>query len=194
MKRWTNWALIEVWLTFVSRFKFPIPVEKQSGNKSYLCYQNSLSDDYELVDDEDERTPNDQDAACKAAEQWSEIPLNSMTESNSTTSSYSQHSDGEANNEASGTNEKDSKDDEKKQSGTGFSDWISKNSFRRQSLEDVFAQSNLFGKFGRSERRNSESEVETSSTSSKKDFFLFNRHEDLTDSQIENLFLPPEHL
>lgn len=151
-----------------------------------------MSDDYELVDDEDAQTPNDQEQPDKAAGEWSEIPLNSMTESNSTTSSYSQHSDGEANNEASGTNEKESKDNEKKQSG--FTDWISKSSFRRQSLEDVFAQSNLFGKFGRSERRNSESEVETSSTSSKKEFFLFNRHEDLTDSQIENLFLPPEHL
>lgn len=178
--------------------QFPVPgAPEQSGKKSYLCYQNSLSDDYELcVDDDDDRTPNDQEQPEKAAgDQWSEIPLNSMTESNSSTSSFSQHSDGEANNEASGSNEKDSKDDEKKQSGIGFSDWISKSSFRRQSLEDVFAQSNLFGKFGRSmERRNSESEVENSSTSAKKEFFLFNRHEDLTDSQIENLFLPPEHL
>lgn len=119
-----------------------------------------------------------------------------MTESNSSTSSYSQHSDrnvGEVNNEASGSNEKDVKDDDKKP-GSGFSDWISKSSFRRQSLEDVFAQSTLFGKFGRSlERRNSESEVETTN-SVKKEFFLFGRPDGLTDSQIENLFLPPEHL
>lgn len=165
-------------------------------NKSYLCYQNSLSDDYELVDDEDEPDPNDQEPQVQPAVEWSDIPLNSMSESNSTASSYSQHSDqndGEVNIEASGSNEKESKDDDKKQTGNGFSDWISKSSFRRQSLEDVFAQSNLFGKFGRSlERRNSESEVETSV---KKDFFMFGgRHDALTDSQIENLFLPPEHL
>lgn len=160
-----------------------------------------MSDDYELVDDEEEPDPNDQEQELqdKAIGEWSEIPLNSMTESDSTTSSYSQRSDQndgrEANNEASGSNEKELKDDEKKQSGTGFSEWISKSSFRRQSLEDVFAQSTLFGKFGRStERRNSESEVETSTTSVKKEFFLFGRQEGLTDSQIENLFLPPEHL
>lgn len=157
-----------------------------------------MSDDYELVDDEDDPEPNEQDVPDKAVGEWSEIPLNSMTESNSSTSSYSQRSDRnenrEVNNEASGSNEKESKEDDKK-SGTGFSDWISKSSFRRQSLEDVFAQSNLFGKFGRSmERRNSESEVETSVTSVKKEFFLFGRHDGLTDSQIENLFLPPEHL
>lgn len=157
-----------------------------------------MSDDYELVDDEDDPEPNEQDVPDKAAGEWSEIPLNSMTESNSSTSSYSQRSDRnegrEVNNEASGSNEKESKEDDKK-SGTGFSDWISKSSFRRQSLEDVFAQSNLFGKFGRSmERRNSESEVEPSVTSVKKEFFLFGRHDGLTDSQIENLFLPPEHL
>lgn len=143
----------------------------------------------------------EQETHDKAAGEWSEIPLNSMTESNSTTSSFSQRSDQndgeEVKNEASGSNEKDLKDEDKKQSGTGFSDWISKSSFRRQSLEDVFAQSTLFGKLGRSmERRNSESsmEVETSSTSAKKEFFLFGRQEGLTDSQIENLFLPPEHL
>lgn len=173
--------------------------EKSSNKTTYLCYQNSLSDDYELVDDDDEPTPTDEPQE-KAAVEWSDIPLHSMTESNSSTSSnYSQRSDqndGVVNVEASGSNEKEPKDDEKKQSGIGFSDWISKSSFRRQSLEDVFAQSTLFGKFGRSlERRNSESEVETSSTSGKKEFFLFSgRHDGLTDSQIENLFLPPEHL
>lgn len=177
--------------------QFPLP--QKSGNKSYLCYQNSLSDDYELVDDEDEAppTPNDQDQPEKAAVEWSEIPLNSMSESNSSESSYSQRSEQneEVNIEASGSNEKESKDEtDKKQSG-GLSDWLSKSSFRRQSLEDVFAQSTLFGKFGRSsERRNSESEVETSAASVKKEFFLFNRNEGLTDSQVENLFLPPEHL
>lgn len=117
-----------------------------------------------------------------------------MTESNSTESSYSQRSDqndGETVNEATGSGEKDAKDDDKKSGG--FSEWISNSSFRRQSLEDVFAQSTLFGKFGRSlERRNSESEV--SESSAKKDFFLFGRSDGLTDSQIENLFLPPEHL
>lgn len=166
-----------------------------------------MSDDYELVDDEEEPDPSDQEQEQeqdqepqdKATCEWSEIPLNSMTESNSTTSSYSQRSDqndgGEVNNEASGSNEKELKDDDKKQSSTGFSDWISKSSFRRQSLEDVFAQSTLFGKFGRStERRNSESEVESSASSVKKEFFLFGRQDGLTDSQIENLFLPPEHL
>jgi hypothetical protein len=168
-------------------------LEKPS-NKSYLCYQNSLSDDYELVDDEDDRTPNEPEQPEKASVEWSDIPLNEMTTSNSSNSSISQQSDGEVNNEASGSNEKELKDDDKK-AGSGFSDWISKSSFRRQSLEDVFAQSTLFGKFGRSlERRNSESEVETSATSVKKDFFLFGRHEGLTDSQIDNLFLPPEHL
>lgn len=180
--------------------KFQVATPEKRSNKTYLCYQNSLSDDYELVDDDDERTPNEQETPVKATVEWSDIPLNSMTESNSSTSSYSQHSDradGEVNVEASGSNqpEQEIKDDDKKQSGTGFSDWISKSSFRRQSLEDVFAQSTLFGKFGRSlERRNSESEVETSVTSVKKEFFLFGRHDGLTDSQIENLFLPPEHL
>lgn len=153
-----------------------------------------MSDDYEIVDDDDEApsTPNDQEQPEKVVE-WSEIPLNSMTHSDSSESSFSQHS--EVNIDASGSNEKESKDEaDKKQSG-GLSDWLSKSSFRRQSLEDVFAQSNLFGKFGRTlERRNSESEVETSTTSVKKEFFLFNRHEGLTDSQVENLFLPPEHL
>lgn len=170
------------------------PEKAPSSGKTYLCYQNSLSDDYELVDDEDEPTP-DQEQPEKPCE-WSDIPLNSMTESNSTESSYSQRSDqndGETVNEATGSGEKDAKDDDKKSGG--FSEWISNSSFRRQSLEDVFAQSTLFGKFGRSlERRNSESEVETSSSSAKKDFFLFGRSDGLTDSQIENLFLPPEHL
>jgi hypothetical protein len=174
--------------------QFPLP--EKSGNKSYLCYQNSLSDDYELVDDDDEAppTPNDQELEQKSTV-WSEIPLNSMSESNSSESSYSQNSEqNEVNVDASGSGEKESKDDaDKKQSG-GLSDWLSKSSFRRQSLEDVFAQSTLFGKFGRSlERRNSESEVEATATT-KKEFFLFNRHEGLTDSQVENLFLPPEHL
>lgn len=150
-----------------------------------------------MVDDEDAPpTPNDQDENQKAAGEWCEIPLNSMTESDSSTSSFSQHSD-QADASKEVVDDKESKDDEKKQSG-GFSDWISKSSFRRQSLEDVFAQSNLFGKFGRSlERRNSESEVETSTSSAssaKKEFFLFGRNEGLTDSQIENLFLPPENL
>lgn len=173
-----------------------MPTPEKTSNKTYLCYQNSLSDDYELVD-EDEPTANESETNEKATVEWSDIPLNSMTESNSSTSSYSQHSDqndGTVKEAASGSNEKELKDDDKKQSGTGFSDWISKSSFRRQSLEDVFAQSTLFGKFGRSlERRNSESEVETTN-SVKKEFFLFGRHDDLTDSQIENLFLPPEHL
>lgn len=170
----------------------------KSTNRSYLCYQNSLSDDYELVDgDDDEKTPNEEQP--EKAQEWSEIPL-TMTESNSSGSSYSQHSEGDP--EAGGSNtEKDAKDEDKK-SSIGFSDWISKSSFRRQSLEDVFAQSTLFGKFGRSlERRNSETSVETvvdkapSTTSIKKEFFLgFGRQEGLTDSQIENLFLPPEHL
>lgn len=144
--------------------------------------------------EDDEKTPNEEQA--EKAQEWSEIPLNSMTESNSSGSSYSQHSEN-GDPEAGGSNEKDAKDDDKK-SSIGFSDWISKNSFRRQSLEDVFAQSTLFGKFGRSlERRNSETSVETvaSTTASKKEFFLgFGRQEGLTDSQIENLFLPPEHL
>lgn len=157
-----------------------------------------MSDDYELVDDEDEPEPEEAEPQGKVTGEWSDIPLNSMTESNSSASSYSQRSErneGETNNEASGSNDKETKDEDKKQSGIGFSDWISKSSFRRQSLEDVFAQSTLFGKFGRSmERRNSESEVETSTTSVKKEFFLFGRHDGLTDSQIENLFLPPEHL
>ncbi|CRL00733.1 CLUMA_CG013989, isoform A [Clunio marinus] len=163
-------------------------------NKTYLCYQNSLSDDYELVDDDDEPTRDeDQQKKVKIVE-WSDIPLNSMTDSESSTSSYSQHSD-QNDGEASGSKVPKEDEDEKKQSGSGFSDWISKSSFRRQSLEDVFAQSTIFGKFGRSlERRNSESEVETSTSSNKKEFFLFGRHEGLTDSQIENLFLPPEHL
>jgi len=160
-----------------------------------------------LVDDEDEEeeeneendapTPNENE---RPTAEWSDIPLNSnpMTESNSTTSSYSQTSrhEPDGNNAASGSNEKDTKDEDRK-SSIGFSDWISNSSFRRQSLEDVFAQSNLFGKFGRLERRNSESEVETNSTSSsaKKEFFLFGgRPEGLTDSQIDNLFLSPEHL
>lgn len=123
-----------------------------------------------------------------------------MSNSNSSTSTYSHNSDQQQNEkagEATCSSDKDSKnEDDKKQSSSGFSDWISKSSFRRQSLEDVFAQSTLFGKFGRSlERRNSESEVTENSTSSaKKEFFLFSRHEGLTDSQVENLFLPPEHL
>lgn len=187
-------------LRLTRRLHFQLTSPAKASNKTYLCYQNSLSDDYELVDDEDEnQEANESEPQVKPPAEWSEIPLNSMSESNSTASSYSQQSDqndGEVNAEASGSNEKEAKDDEKK-SGSGFTDWISKSSFRRQSLEDVFAQSTLFGKFGRSlERRNSESEVEmtNSSSSNKKEFFLFGRHEGLTDSQIENLFLPPEHL
>jgi hypothetical protein len=178
--------------------------QQQSSKKTYLCYQNSLSDDYELVDDDDENetTPNDPEPPTDV---WCDIPLNSgaMSASHSTTSSYSQNSDCEEtikNEEIiMNPNEKMDegvKDEVDKKSGS-FSDWISKSSFRRQSLEDVFAQSTLFGKFGRSsERRNSESEVESasSSTSSKKEFFLFGRTDDLSDSQIESLFLPDEHL
>lgn len=187
---------------------------QSSKNKTYLCYQNSLSDDYELVDEDDdddddndddvnddEITPNDK--SLKPTEQWSDIPLNSMTASNSTTSSYSQTSDRD-NDETIKNQEITStinacvgggKDDDKKSIGSGFSEWISKSSFRRQSLEDVFAQSTLFGKFGRSlERRNSESDSVESSSSAKKEFFLFGRPEELTDSQIESLFLPDEHL
>lgn len=176
--------------------------QSKTTNKTYLCYQNSLSDDYELVDDEDEddeedeQTPNDQ---SRPTDVWSDIPLNSgtMTASNSTTSSYSQRSDHEEtikNDEILNPNESNKEDDKK---SSGFSDWISKSSFRRQSLEDVFAQSTLFGKFGRSnERRNSESEVEnaTSSSSMKKEFFLFGRTDGLSDSQVESLFLTDEHL
>lgn len=169
-----------------------------------------MSDDYELVDDDDEEdddnnnedddenTPNEKN---KPTEQWSDIPLNNMSASNSTTSSYSQTSDRDndetiKNQETSiNPNEKENKDDDKKSIGSGFSDWISKSSFRRQSLEDVFAQSTLFGKFGRSlERRSSESEVECSSSSAKKEFSLFGRSEGLTDSQVESLFLPDEHI
>lgn len=177
------------------RRKFQEPKPGATSKKTYLCYQNSLCDDYELVDDEDEPAPDEAEPQEKVTEEWSEIPLNSMTESNSSTSSCSQRFERneDVDNEASGSNDTESKDDEKKQSGIGFSNWISKSSFRRQSLEDVFAQSTLFGKFGRS-RRNSESEVEASTTSVKKDFFLFGRHDGLTDSQIENLFLPPEIL
>jgi hypothetical protein len=168
--------------------------KSSNKNKTYLCYQNSLSDDYELVDDDDddndETTPNEHQE--RRTEEWSDIPLNSMTASNSTTSSYSQTSDHEETikNDETLLNPNDLKEEEKKSSS--FSDWISKSSFRRQSLEDVFAQSTLFGKFGR-ERRNSESEVECSS-SAKKEFFLFGRPDGLTDSQIENFFLPDEHL
>lgn len=168
-----------------------------------------MSDDYELVDDDDddaddddvndnETTPNDEREPRNDV--WSDIPLNSgsMTASNSTTSSYSQTSDREEtikNEEISNPNEtkENNKDDDKKSGG--FSEWISNSSFRRQSLEDVFAQSTLFGKFGRStERRNSESEVELKSSSAKKEFSLFGRTEGLTDSQVESLFLPDEHL
>lgn len=177
------------------------------NNKTYLCYQNSLSDDYELVDsgddNDEEESPKRETNPIQHGDVWSEIPLNSgMTASNSTTSSnYSQNTDCEEtlkNDEAETSNEnnnKDSNKDDDKKSG-GLSEWLSKSSFRRQSLEDVFAQSTLFGKFSRSgERRNSESEVESSSTSSaKKEFFLFGRTEGLTDSQIDHLFLPDEHL
>lgn len=175
-------------------------MKPQSSNKTYLCYQNSLSDDYELVDDDDDE---DEDEKCPKKEDiWSEIPLNSgtMSASNSTSSSnYSQNSDCDEtvkNEEAatSSDNNKDNNKDDDKKSG-GLSEWLSKSSFRRQSLEDVFAQSTLFGKFGRSsERRNSESEVESSSSSAKKEFFLFGRNEGLTDSQIDHFFLPDEHL
>lgn len=169
-----------------------------------------MSDDYELVDDDDEDDNNNEDddevtpneKIKPTIEQWSDIPLNKMTPSNSTTSSYSQTSDRDNDetikNQETSINpneEKESKDDDKKSIGSGFSDWISKSSFRRQSLEDVFAQSTLFGKFGRSlERRSSESEVECSSSSAKKEFSLFGRSEGLTDSQVESLFLPDEHL
>jgi hypothetical protein len=160
-----------------------------------------LSDDYELVDDDDdeeeedenESTPNEQPQPH--ADVWSDIPLNStMTQSNSTTSSYSQNSDHEETLKNDDIDSKEAGKEDDKKSG-GFSEWISNSSFRRQSLEDVFAQSTLFGKFGRSlERRNSESEVESTSTSSKKEFVLFGRPESLTDSQVESLFLPDEHL
>lgn len=167
-----------------------------------------MSDDYELVDDDDEDDDGDEEITpseerLKPTEQWSDIPLNSMTASNSTTSSYSQNSDRDNDETIKnqdetlvvGHVEKESKDDDKKTIGSGFSEWISKSSFRRQSLEDVFAQSTIFGKFGRSlERRNSESDSLESSSSAKKEFFLFGRTDDLTDSQIENLFLPDEHL
>lgn len=163
-----------------------------TSNKTYLCYQNSLSDDYELVDDDDDE-PN----AEKPTGEWSEIPLNSgpSTESNSTTSSYSHNSDPQDVDTETVMVADESKDDDKK-NASGFSDWISKSSFRRQSLEDVFAQSTLFSKFGRMERRNSEPDFESSSSSTaKKEFFLFGRmNEGLTDSQIDCLFLPPEHL
>lgn len=170
-----------------------------------------MSDDYELVDDDDDDDDNDDDQITpneehhKPTEQWSDIPLNTMTASNSTTSSYSQTSNRDndetikINQDEEETsinpNEKDAKDDDKKSIGSGFSEWISKSSFRRQSLEDVFAQSTIFGKFGRSlERRNSESDSVDSSSSAKKEFSLFGRTEGLTDSQIESLFIPDEHL
>ncbi|KAG5674275.1 hypothetical protein PVAND_004255 [Polypedilum vanderplanki] len=173
---------------------------QSNKNKTYLCYQNSLSDDYELVDEDDDENKNEtkpngeQDDQQKLTDVWSDIPLNSgaMTASNSTTSSYSQTSDREdkLKNDETESKETSNKDDDKKSGSFSF--------FRRQSLEDVFAQSTLFGKFGRSlERRNSESEVETSSSfsSTKKDFFLFStKTEGLTNSQIESLFLPDEHL
>lgn len=176
-------------------------MKPQSSNKTYLCYQNSLSDDYELVDDDDD--DDEEDGKNQQKEDiWSEIPLHSgaMSASNSTSSSnYSQNSDCDEtvkNEEAatSSDNNKDNNKDDDKKSG-GLSEWLSKSSFRRQSLEDVFAQSTLFGKFGRSsERRNSESEVESSSTSAKKEFFSFGRNDGLTDSQIDHFFLPDEHL
>ena len=174
---------------------------QQSSNKTYLCYQNSLSDDYELVDDDDD-DDEEEGKNIQKEDIWSEIPLNTgtMSASNSTSSSnYSQNSDCDekVKNEevaTSSDNNKDTNKDDDKKSG-GLSEWLSKSSFRRQSLEDVFAQSTLFGKFGRSgERRNSESELESSSSSAKKEFFLFGRNEGLTDSQIDHFFLPDEHL
>ena len=143
-----------------------------------------MSDDYEVINGEEDDTPEEGDEEEdfeKQSEKWSEIPLSApLTKSNSSTSSsYSEQAVAPSND-----NEKEIGDEEKKQSGS-FSSWISKNSFRRSSLEDVFAQS--FGKFGRSmERRNSESEVEVTTTKSK-DFFLFNKQE-LTDSQISLIF------
>lgn len=160
-----------------------------------------MSDDYELVDDDDD--DDEEDGKNQQKEDiWSEIPLHSgtMSASNSTSSSnYSQNSDCDetVKKEEGATsidnNKENNKDDDKKSGG--LSEWLSKSSFRRQSLEDVFAQSTLFGKFGRSsERRNSESEVESSSTSAKKEFFSFGRNDGLTDSQIDHFFLPDEHL
>lgn len=146
-----------------------------------------MSDDYEVINGEEDSPEEEEEEEDfeKQSEKWSEIPLSApLTKSNSSTSSsYSEQFDGAA----AASNEKDkeaNEEEEKKQSGS-FSSWISKNSFRRSSLEDVFAQS--FGKFGRSmERRNSESEVEV--TTKSKDFFLFNKQE-LTDSQISLIFL-----
>lgn len=148
-----------------------------------------MSDDYEVINGEEDSPEEGEDEEEedfeKQSEKWSEIPLSApLTKSNSSaSSSYSEQADGAA--AASNENDKEANgEEEKKQSGS-FSSWISKNSFRRSSLEDVFAQS--FGKFGRSmERRNSESEVEV--TTKSKDFFLFNKQE-LTDSQISLIFL-----
>lgn len=127
---------------------------------------------------------------CIKTSEWSDIPLNSISKSDSSNSCGSQNSEGVQLDTSS-----EKKDEGEKKNGTVFSDWISKSSFRRQSFEDVFTQSTLFGNFGR-ERRNSETSVETdsSASSSKKEFFLFGRKEDLTDSQIENLFLSPDNL
>lgn len=141
-----------------------------------------MSDDYEVINGEEEE--EEEEDFEKQSEKWSEIPLSApLTKSNSSaSSSYSEQAECAA--AASNDIDKEANGEEEKKSGS-FSSWISKNSFRRSSLEDVFAQS--FGKFGRSmERRNSESEVEV--TTKSKDFFLFNKQE-LTDSQISLIFL-----
>lgn len=117
-----------------------------------------------------------------------------MSKSNSLNSCASHNSEGNVTTPGTRLEKIEPKEEEKKY---GLSDWISKSSFRRQSLEDVFTQSTLFGKFGR-ERRNSETSIETCSSSSsatnRREFFIFGRQEDLTDSQIENFFLSPDNL
>lgn len=165
--------------------------DNRGKEPSKLHYQNSLSDDYELDEDDADRNSNDEQNS--KTQEWSEIPLNTtMSHSNSMNSCESQN----LGNNDTAERQCEPKREEKSLS-SGLSDWISKSSFRRQSLEDVFTQSTLFGKFGR-ERRNSETSVETCSSSTpssnKRDFFLFGRQEDLTDSQIDNFFLSPDNL
>lgn len=151
-----------------------------------------MSDDYELEEDEKEHKSNDE--LFSKNQEWSDIPLNSVSKSNSMNSCASHNSEGNVTKPDTRLKNEPKEEEEKKY---GLSDWISKSSFRRQSLEDVFAQSNIFGKFGR-ERRNSETSIETCSSSSsaanKREFFLFGRQDDLTDSQIENFFLSPDTL
>lgn len=183
--------------TIVASEEFKTP---SSSFNTYLRYENSVSDEFEMDCLETNTDTTDMNKSPCETEYWSEIRL-SDSQSSTSSSSYSHNHviDDKSNNESETIDdnqlannkpiEDDNDDNKEDKKYSGISDWISKSSLRstgrRQSLDllldtsdrvkDAFTFS--FQKIGIGktlERRNSESEVNTEKETAK-EYFMFSR-------------------